>query len=298
MINWQQICTGISVATQSHFALTKSTPLPGGDSSQAWLLSGVTHTSEANHTRNYFVKLNTANRYEMFAAECAGLGALAATQTIRVPQPVTHGVADQHSFLVLEYVNFAPHGDNALLGNQLAAMHRHHAQQFGWQQNNTIGTTAQINAWQSDWVMFWREQRLGYQLDLAAHNGYGGPLQKLGRQVLDMLPELFDGHTPRPSLLHGDLWGGNHGFLQEGSPIIFDPATYYGDRETDIAMSELFGGFAAAFYSAYQQAYPLHAGYARRKIVYNLYHILNHCNMLGGAYAFKAEGMMLQLLQH
>ena len=122
-------------------------------------------------------------------------------------------------------------------------------------------------------------------------------LQKLGKQVLAALPDLLTDHTPQPSLLHGDLWSGNHGFLADGSPIIFDPATYYGDREADIAMTELFGGFAPEFYTAYQQAYPLNAGYSKRKNLYNLYHILNHCNMVSSSYVSQAERIMRELLR-
>jgi fructosamine-3-kinase len=144
-------------------------------------------------------------------------------------------------------------------------------------------------------VTFWREQRLGFQLRLAAQNGYGGQLQTLGKKLLDALPVFFVGYTPQPSLLHGDLWSGNHAFLSDGTPTIFDPAPYYGDRECDLAMTELFGGYAAAFYVAYRAWYPLDAGYATRRDLYNLYHILNHANMFGGGYARQAEQMMQRL---
>jgi len=133
-------------------------------------------------------------------------------------------------------------------------------------------------------------------LNLAARNGYGGSLQRLGENLMDALPAFFTGYSPLPSLLHGDLWSGNHAYLQDGTPTIFDPAIYYGDRECDLAMTELFGGYPADFYAAYRAAYPLHAGSTVRKELYNLYHILNHANLFGGGYASQAERMMQRLL--
>ena len=296
MVNWEKISTDISVATRTHFVFNKVTQLAGGDSNQTWRLTVINQSDKEQREIHYMVKLNAVNRVAMFAAERSGLAAMAATQTICVPRTITHGVTEQHSFLVLEYLNLASQGDSHLLGSQLAAMHNCHAEQFGWHQDNTIGVTPQPNNWSSDWVSFWREQRIGFQLELAARNGYLGDLQKLGKQVLIALPDLLADHHPRPSLLHGDLWGGNHGFLQDGTPVLFDPATYYGDREADIAMTELFGGFAPEFYFAYQQAYPLDVGYAKRKTLYNLYHILNHCNMVSSSYISQAERMMRQIL--
>ena len=113
---------------------------------------------------------------------------------------------------------------------------------------------------------------------------------------MEKLPDYFGDYHPAPSLLHGDLWGGNHAYAEDGTPVLFDPAPYYGDRESDLAMTELFGGFDRAFYAAYRAAWPLDAGYARRKALYNLYHILNHANLFGGGYARQAEGMMQRLL--
>ena len=233
----------------------------------------------------------------MFAAECAGLAALEETRTVRVPRVITAGVADQHAFLVLEHFDLCRHGSNQLLGTQLADLHRVQAARFGWIQDNTLSLTPQHNTWSPDWLSFWREQRLGPQLDLAAHNGYHGKVQELGRKVMDSLPELFAEYYPVASLLHGDLWAGNHAFLADGTPVIFDPAPYFGDREADIAMTELFGGFDAEFYAAYQAAYPLDPGYVTRKNLYNLYHILNHCNLVGSSYLKQAEWMMQSLLE-
>ena len=297
MINWGEISDSISLATQTHFSIAHASPISGGDSNPAWHLEG-----RAEHARNgteshYFVKLNSADKAAMFTAEQAGLAALAATHTVRVPRVITQGVAGQHAFLVLEHFDLYRHGNNQLLGAQLAALHSVHAAQFGWERDNTLSLTPQHNIRSPDWFSFWREQRLGFQLDLAAHNGYGGNLQILGRSVMDALPDLFAGYYPAASLLHGDLWAGNYAFLADGTPLIFDPAPYFGDREADIAMTELFGGFNAEFYAAYQAAYPLDAGYASRKNLYNLYHILNHCNLFGSRYLSQAESMMQRLLE-
>ena len=126
--------------------------------------------------------------------------------------------------------------------------------------------------------------------------GFTGALQRLGAKVVTALPALLAGHAPAPALLHGDLWSGNAAFLADGTPVVFDPAVYYGDREADLAMTELFGGFPAAFYSAYRAAAPLVPGYPVRRTLYNLYHVLNHANLFGGGYAAQAEGMMERLL--
>ena len=290
MLDWDAIAAAIGHATQTRFELAHTTPLSGGCINQTWRVEG-------RDGARYFVKLNDAHNLPMFAAESAGLEAIAATKTVRVPQPVTHGTTGQHAFLVLEYLDLNGSGDARLLGEQLAAMHRTQTSQFGWRQDNTLGETAQPNGWSSDWIAFWRERRLGFQLDLAARNGYGGKLQAMGHRLMERLPEFFDGYRPAPSLLHGDLWGGNHAYTMDGTPVLFDPAPYCGDREADLAMTELFGGFGQEFYAADRTAWPLDACYATRKNLYSLYHILNHVNLFGGSYAGQAEGMMQRLLE-
>jgi fructosamine-3-kinase len=247
-------------------------------------------------TRRYFVKTNRAARRAMLEAEADALRALIATKSVRAPQPLCSGTAAERAFLVLEYLDLRGRGDAALLGTQLAQLHRAPQSRFGWASDNWIGSTPQPNGWRHDWIAFWREQRLGFQLQLAAQNGHGGALQRDGEALLVRLDGFFDGYAPAPSLLHGDLWGGNHGFLADGSPVIFDPASYVGDRECDLAMSELFGGFAPDFHAAYRAAWPLDAGYAVRRTLYNVYHVLNHANMFGGGYAAQAQRMMAQLL--
>ncbi len=283
------ISAAISDATQRSFALRNSTPVGGGSINEAYRLEGTDGT-------RHFLKLNDARHLAMFVAEAEGLQTIAATSTICVPRPIAHGSANGQSYLVLEHLELGSRGDARLLGGQLAALHRCVGDSFGFDHDNFIGTTPQLNARTDDWVTFWRERRLGFQLRLAAENGYQGQLQSLGEKLMDALPAFFANHMPQPSLLHGDLWSGNHAFLADGTPAIFDPAVYYGDRECDLAMTELFGGYAADFYAAYRAAYPLDAGYAARKHLYNLYHILNHANLFGGGYAGQAEQMMQRLL--
>ncbi len=247
--------------------------------------------------RQYFVKTNRAALAPMFEAEFAGLNEIAQTATIKAPRPLCSGKAGSLAYLVMEYLPLGGGGPRGIerLGENLAAMHRVTWKYYGWFRDNTIGSTAQSNQPSDDWAGFWRDRRLSPQLNLAAKNGNGGRLQQKGELLLAKLPAFFS-QQPAPSLLHGDLWSGNYAITQDGEPVIFDPAVYYGDRETDLAMTELFGGFPAAFYAAYNNAYPLDDGYRLRKTLYNLYHILNHLNLFGGGYGAQAERMIENLL--
>ena len=283
-----ELAAAIGRATGTPFEVRGRCAARGGDISEAFTLG--------DGTRTFFVKTQRTTLLDIFEAEAAGLAELAAADAVRVPQVICHGMAAGRAYLVLEYLPIEPRGDAAQLGRQLAQQHRVSAAQFGWTRDNWIGATPQPNAWRDDWVDFWRTQRLGFQLQRAAENGHGGALQQDGETLLANLEDFFDGYTPVSSLLHGDLWGGNHGYLAEGTPVIFDPAVYFGDRECDLAMSELFGGFAPDFYAAYREAWPLGAGYAVRKTLYNLYHILNHASMFGGGYVAQAQRMIAQLL--
>jgi protein-ribulosamine 3-kinase len=285
-----ELSAAISRASGTAFQARNTQAIHGGDISQALTLS--------DGARGFFVKVQPAARLDMFEAEAAGLTELARANAVRVPRVVCLGVAAGQAYLVLEHLPLRPHGDAAQLGRQLAQQHRVSAPQFGCSRDNWIGATPQSNAWRDQWVDFWREQRLGFQLRQAAQNGYAGALQRDGEILMAGLDQFFADYHPMPALLHGDLWGGNHGYLADGSPVIFDPAVYFGDRECDLAMSELFGGFAPAFYAGYREAWPIDAGYAVRKTLYNLYHILNHANLFGGGYAAQAAHMTTQLLAH
>lgn len=290
-MNWRDIEQAISVATGKPFKLDRHGSVGGGCINTAMHISGQGH--------EYFLKLNDARKLDMFEAEADGLRELAAAHALRVPLPVCTGISDRQAFIVMEALDMgggAGVQGMTRLGEQLAQMHRHGAAQFGWHRDNTIGSTPQSNTWTQDWLTFWCEQRLGYQLRLAARQGIGSRVLQKGERLQDCLPVFFAGYQVTPSLLHGDLWSGNYGIARDGEPVIFDPAVYYGDREADLAMTELFGGFSPAFYDAYENAWPLDAGYAQRKRLYNLYHILNHFNIFGGGYASQAEGMLDRLL--
>ncbi len=287
---WTAISAAIAQASGEPFTMRGRQPVGGGCINSAYTIEG----DEAR----YFVKTNAAIHADMFAAEFEGLHTLAASDTVRVPLPLCWGVSDTHGYLVLECIEFgrAETRSMARLGEGLAALHRHTHAQYGWHRDNTIGTTPQLNHPHSDWVTFWRQRRLGYQLELAAHGDHRGALQRKGERLVAQLDQLFGDHRPAAALLHGDLWAGNHGYTDTGEPVLFDPAVYYGDRETDLAMTELFGGYSPDFYHAYQAAYPLDEGYHVRKQLYNLYHVLNHLNLFGGGYGAQAERMIDSLL--
>ncbi len=286
---WSGIAARVAAATGAPFQVREARPVGGGCINEAWRLVGA-------DGRSLFAKLNAPDREDMFAAEAAGLREIAATGTVTAPAPICHGALQGRSFLVLEYIPFGRGDASERLGRELAQMHRSSWSSYGWWRDNTIGSTPQINTPADDWVDFWRERRLGYQLRLARDNGYGGELQRRGEQLLELFPALFTGYTPAISLLHGDLWSGNVGVSDSGDPVIFDPATYYGDREAEIAMTELFGGFSSRFYAAYNEQWPLDEGYRVRRDLYNLYHILNHLNLFGGGYLRQAEQMLGRLL--
>ncbi len=248
-------------------------------------------------TRQFFVKTNRAALLDMFEAEFAGLKEITQSNTIKTPHPVCFGEDGTLAYLVMEYLPTGG-GDSQSaqkLGQNLAAMHRVTQEDYGWYRDNTIGSTPQINQPSTDWITFWRDRRLAFQLELAAKKGYRGRLQQKGELLLTRM-EAFFPQLPRASLLHGDLWSGNYAVTQSGEPVIFDPAVYYGDRETDLAMTELFGGFPANFYAAYNDVYALDEGYSVRKTLYNLYHIINHLNLFGGGYGGQAERMIEHLL--
>ena len=283
---WTEIAEKIARATGQDFTLADRQSVSGGCINQGYLVKGK--------QAQYFVKLNDANLVEMFAAEALGLKQMFATQTIIVPKPVCWGTADSNSYIVLQWLELG-RSDRAWtqMGHQLAAMHRQGTSaEFGWEMNNTIGSTPQVNTWMDNWADFFAEQRIGYQLRLAKCRG--GSFSNLDR-VVEAVREKLKARQPQASLLHGDLWSGNAAFTSDGQPVIFDPATYYGDREADLAMTELFGGFPTAFYNGYNEAWQLDRGYSERKNIYNLYHILNHFNLFGGGYGNQAKRIIDRL---
>ena len=285
---WTQIARHITQTTEKPFEIEKSHPVSGGCINQGYAVSG--------NGLIYFVKINQANQEAMFAAEALGLKQIHVTKTIRVPEPICWGIAEKSSYLVLEWLEFG--GGNSQswekMGQNLAHLHQVSlSDRFGWHCNNTIGSTPQINTISNNWADFFAHQRIGYQLRLAKERGGNFPDED---QVIPAISEILSQHQPHPSLVHGDLWSGNAAITVDGEPVILDPATYWGDREVDLAMTELFGGFPAAFYRGYNDVFPLDAGYQQRKTLYNLYHILNHFNLFGGGYASQANRMLQEIL--
>lgn len=289
-MDWQSICRQIEISTDQDFKPETITQISGGSINSAFSLKSP--------EKSYFVKLNRSDLMPMFEAETAGLEELANTKTVKVPSVIVCGKTKTHAFLVLEYISFcqSTKTSDRILGQQMAYLHHLNQPYFGWHRDNTIGCSEQKNTNTKNWLSFWREHRLGFQLQLAAKNGYGGRLQTSGEQLLIKMDGLFANYQPKPSLLHGDLWSGNVAVDLKGHPVIFDPACYFGDREADLAMTELFGGFTDDFYSAYQSIYPLDPGYNTRKAFYNLYHILNHLNLFGGGYLRQSENIITMLL--
>jgi len=248
-----------------------------------------------------FVKVGPPADHAMFAAEAAGLEELCQANAVRVPGVRSIGRNDAHAWLALEWIQFTADPTDvataeSALGERLALQHRHAAAAFGWHRDNTIGRTPQPNGWSENWVAFFRERRLRYQLDIATRKGYAGRLRPQADHLLERLDALFTDYQPVPSLLHGDLWGGNWAAAAGGEPVIFDPAVSYGDREADLAMTRLFGGFGAGFYAAYEGVWPVDTGAPTRADLYNLYHVLNHVNLFGDGYIPQARAIILRLL--
>jgi fructosamine-3-kinase len=252
----------------------------------------------ATSTGPLFVKLAPAARAWILDAERDGLERLAAASAVRVPAVRAAGISGDRAFLALEWLELrAAGGDaDARLGVELARLHAMTGTAFGLPRDNAIGATPQRNAESGDWPAFWRDRRLGAQLELAQRNGERGQLLDRGRRLLECVGNFFAGHAPAPSLLHGDLWAGNRASLASGAPVVFDPAVYYGDAEADVAMTALFGGFSPAFAAAYAAERPPAAGAGMRRDLYNLYHVLNHLNLFGGGYRAQAESMIDRLL--
>jgi protein-ribulosamine 3-kinase len=260
----------------------------GGDINRAWHLS--------DNQRSYFVKSNSQECLAMFEAEQVGLQAIKNSQTIGAPEVIGCGIEANQAFIVMEYIDLSGYIDEVLFARQLAAMHQHRYSQFGFTVDNTIGSSAQSNRFSDGWVEFWREQRLGLQLKLAKNNRLDSKMIDAGERLNDRVAAFFTNYHPQASLLHGDLWSGNQGADKAGNPVIFDPACYYGDHQADLAMMELFGQPGQAFFSAYDEVFPIDTGYSVRRDLYNLYHVINHANLFGGGYTASARRLIDKLL--
>lgn len=255
------IAVAIGEATGQAFQIKHQQAEHGGSINSAFRLS--------DGARQFFVKTNRAALLPMFAAEAVGLEAMRETGTIRVPEVVCYGTSKAEAYLVLEYIELRGRVDARVFGAALTAMHQVAQPQFGFAIDNTIGSTPQPNTVSDNWVEFYREQRLLHQLDLLKSRGSDQQLQDRGRRLCAELDGFFTDYRPTASLLHGDLWSGNWGADAQGNAVIFDPACYCGDREADLAMTELFGSPGRDFYAACNDIWAIDAGYkVRRELLY------------------------------
>ena len=285
---WQPIVEDFRTVTGWKFRPSRIRYVHSGCISEAAVL--------ADGDRRVFVKSNEAAFATFFEAEAEGLQELRASDTLRTPEVIGRGTIGERSWLALEYVEFRSPAANgpAELGAGLANLHRCTRERFGWHRDNAIGSTPQPNPPSDDWIAFFREHRLGFQFDLARSRG-----RTFGRsdEVLERMGEWFVDYRPVPVLLHGDLWSGNAGFAVDGTPVVYDPAVYYGDREAEFGIIEMFGGYDPAFFRAYHQSFPWDGGYEIRKRLYLLYHQLNHYNLFGESYASQIDGSIAMLLR-
>lgn len=273
--------------------VVEANPVGGGDISQAVRL-------RLAEGRQALVKWQARPLPGLFSAEKRGLELLRSAGALRVPAVLaqSEASAEYPAFIVLEWLDTGAKSaaSAATLGTGLAALHQIAGSAFGLDHDNFIGANPQSNRPNDNWLTFFREQRLAFQMELARRNGLLPPqrarwLEKLLARLDDWLPA-----DPSASLLHGDLWGGNWLALNSGEPALIDPAVYYGHREADLAFTELFGGFPATFYAAYQSAWPLDPGYEERKELYNLYHLLNHLNLFGEGYGSSVDSILQRFI--
>ncbi|OAN18116.1 hypothetical protein A3K86_04170 [Photobacterium jeanii] len=283
---WQAISHQLSDVLDRPFKIREHQPVDGGDINQCFCIS--------DGEDRFFIKLNDREHVAVFETEAESLRLLNEADCIEIPQLIHLGTCREKSFLVLNYLPTKAMDDESSfeLGRSLANLHLWGEQaEYGFDLDNYIGLTPQPNKWRRKWCRFFAEQRIAWQLQLCEEKGIRfGSIDTITGNVIDYLVH----HQPKPSLLHGDLWHGNCALSVNG-PIIFDPASYWGDRECDIAMTELFNGYPPSFYEGYNQVWPLDEGYEDRRDLYNLYHVLNHCNLFGGEYLRQAEHIINKL---
>ncbi|MCD7935662.1 MAG: fructosamine kinase family protein [Tannerellaceae bacterium] len=239
--------------------------------------------------------LKTGGKKGMFSYEANGLLEISKSNTIRVP----HVIKEDPGFLLMEFIQTGPKKEDFFthFGQLLAQMHQCRQPVFGFFEDNYIGATRQINlllqeSHATDWCEFYFTNRLLYQYKLAEQNGYvSSRLKTAFRKLESKINHILGDVQEAPSLLHGDLWSGNYLCDTQNNPVLIDPAVYYGHRETDLAMTKLFGGFSPDFYDAYHTSYPLAEGWEYRENIYKLYHILNHLNLFGRGYLSEAENL-------
>ena len=281
-----EISALLSVHTGTDILIQRAVPLSGGSINNAFRLE----TSAGN----FFMKYNRASAYPgMFEKEARGLSLLYRADEIRIPKVIAHGVADTHTFVILEYLESSSKKNDFWedFGRKLAALHTHTSEHFGLDHDNYIGSLPQQNDIHDRWTDFFREERLMVQMEMAARSGL---LTSSLRQGFDRLFMRIDELFPEeaPSLIHGDLWSGNYMVDENGMASIIEPAVYYGFREMDIGMSRLFGVFGGNFYDAYNEAWPMKPGWQERLEICNLYPLMVHVNLFGTGYVGSVESIL------
>jgi protein-ribulosamine 3-kinase len=263
----------------------------------------INHALRLDTSRaSYLLKWNRNPLPALFTVELKGLNLLRSTGAVRVPQPyvASDTTGETPAYILMEWLESPQKSqgfDFELLGQQLAELHcrgesSHKPAAYGLEHDNYIGSVQQYNHWGMDWVRFFAEQRLRPQMNLASSGGrMSGERHRRLERLIERLNEYLGGVERRPALLHGDLWGGNVIPGPDG-PALIDPAVYYGDREAELAFTELFGGFDTRFYHAYHEAWPLEPGFSDRKDLYNLYHLLNHLNIFGESYGSQIDRVL------
>jgi len=287
---WKSIEKAIQETTSRAFSIESTSTVSNGDINQSYCISGS--------NQQYFVKINDKKNIEQFNCEAYSLSKIRQSEQISCPSVITKGTTGDKSFLVLDYINFKQPDslDWYNLGQQIAYLLlctiSTKNNQFGWTHDNFIGYSIQKNTWQESWSTFFTEQRIAWQLQkLHEKSIHLGNID----HIVDVCAKVLSDHKVVPCIVHGDLWQGNLG-VSEHQPVIFDPACYFGDREVDIAMTELFGRIPEDFYLGYQEIYPLNNSYEQRKQVYNFYHILNHANLFAGQYIEQSKAQLQRIL--
>ncbi|WP_196137672.1 fructosamine kinase family protein [Aliikangiella sp. G2MR2-5] len=296
------ILESINANSIENWILTGLQPVSGGDINEAFALTlsrPSNSNAENSSQRKIFVKLNSRKNSVFFKSESIALELINLSRQIKCPRVISRGEVGDFAYLVLEFIPLNKKGDIKRFAQELAMLHANNLSKngyYGFYENNFIGATPQVNTWKANWVEFFAQCRLSTQLKLLKKKGLSSRDYQKAIGLIDELPVFFENYQPKASFVHGDLWSGNYAFNEQGDPIIFDPASYYGDHEVDLAMLELFGEPGEEFYSAYEKCFPINQGYRYRKSLYNLYHILNHANLFGGSYYSQAMSMVDQLI--
>lgn len=298
---WSDIQEELSKTLGQAIHIELGNPVSGGDISEAFVLQA--RASSTQTADKFFVKVNRREFLGVFEAEARALNTIASHVPNACPSPILMGTHAERSYFVMQYLNLSGSpksnatANPKALGELLAKLHLVHNSEsaaktpkiYGWNEDNFIGRTPQQNSWNASWATFFVEQRLKPQFKLACSKGFHHQLSAISSEIFIAVENILKDYQPHASLLHGDLWGGNAAYDADGKPWIFDPASYYGDAETDIAMTELFGGFNKDFYEAYYAVIPQAGDYLQRKTIYNLYHMLNHLNLFGSGYLAQVQ---------